>query len=83
MVSSRKSNEQHILRLRFTGMKLKTNFSKESPVWLLGKCYHRKIDSPASDLAELGTDVAAFQSQSDVCSFFFNSYVLYLTKKYP
>lgn len=47
-------------------MKLKTNFSKESPVWLLGRCYHRKTDSPCSDITELGTDVAAFQSQSDV-----------------
>jgi hypothetical protein len=47
------------------GMKLKTNFSKESPVWLLGKCY-RRIESPSSDSTELGTDVAAFQSQSEV-----------------
>ncbi|XP_019867366.1 cysteine protease ATG4D [Aethina tumida] len=43
------------------GMKLKTNFSKESPVWLLGKCY-RRIESPSSDITELGTDVAAIQS---------------------
>lgn len=51
-------------------MKLKTNFSKESPVWLLGRCYHRKTtDSPCSDITELGTDVAAFQSQSDVGNF--------------
>ncbi|XP_060516247.1 cysteine protease ATG4D [Cylas formicarius] len=47
------------------GMKLKTNFSKESPVWLLGVCY-RKIESPSSDITELGTDIAAFQSQSDI-----------------
>jgi hypothetical protein len=47
------------------GMKLKTNFSKESPVWLLGKCY-RRIESPSSDSTELGTDVAAFQSQSEI-----------------
>lgn len=46
-------------------MKLKTNFSKESPVWLLGKCY-RRIESPSSDITEMGTDVAAFQSQSEV-----------------
>lgn len=45
------------------GMKLKTNFSKESPVWLLGKCYHRK-ESP--DVTEMGTDVAAFTSQANV-----------------
>ncbi|KAF2884408.1 hypothetical protein ILUMI_21787 [Ignelater luminosus] len=48
------------------GMKLKTNFSKESPVWLLGRCYHKKVESPCSDSTELGTDVAAFQSQSDI-----------------
>lgn len=47
-------------------MKLKTNFSKESPVWLLGKCYHKKLESPSS--TELGTDVAAFQSQTDITS---------------
>lgn len=45
------------------GMKLKTNFSKESPVWLLGKCYHRK-ESP--DVTEMGTDVAAFTSQANL-----------------
>lgn len=48
------------------GMKLKTNFSKESPVWLLGKCYHKKVESPCSDSTELGTDVVAFQSQTDI-----------------
>lgn len=47
------------------GMKLKTNFSKESPVWLLGKCYYKKIDNP--ETTELGTDIAAFsQSQSNI-----------------
>lgn len=47
------------------GMKLKTNFSKESPVWLLGKCYHRKVDNPEN--TELGTDIAAFsQSQTNI-----------------
>lgn len=49
-------------------MKLKTNFSKESPVWLLGKCYHRRIENP--DITELGTDVAAFtQSQNNIVMF--------------
>lgn len=47
------------------GMKLKTNFSKESPVWLLGKCY-RRIESPSTEITEMGTDVAAFQSQSEI-----------------
>lgn len=46
------------------GMKLKTNFSKESPVWLLGKCYHRKVEDPEE--AELGTDIAAFTSQPNI-----------------
>lgn len=42
-------------------VKLKTNFSKESPVWLLGRCYHRKLspaDSPESS-TEVGTDATA------------------------
>jgi cysteine protease ATG4 len=31
-------------------VKLKTNFSKDSPVWLLGRCYHRKMMvEPPSD----------------------------------
>lgn len=45
------------------GMKIKSNFSKESPVWLLGKCY-RRLESPSSDITELGTDVAAFHISS-------------------
>ncbi|XP_045481735.1 cysteine protease ATG4D isoform X1 [Harmonia axyridis] len=49
----------------FSGMKLRSNFSKESPVWLLGKCY-RRLESPSSDSTELGTDVAAFHSQGDL-----------------
>lgn len=28
--------------------KLKSNFSKEQPVWLLGRCYHRKYTPPSS-----------------------------------
>ncbi|XP_071055196.1 cysteine protease ATG4C [Onthophagus taurus] len=46
------------------GMKLKTNFSKESPVWLLGRCYHKKLEN--TDLTEVATDVAAFQSQGNL-----------------
>lgn len=31
-------------------VKMKTNFSKDSPVWLLGRCYHRKMTAePLSD----------------------------------
>ncbi|XP_066248613.1 cysteine protease ATG4D isoform X1 [Euwallacea similis] len=50
--------------LNSVGMKLKPNFSKESPVWLLGMCY-RKLETP-TELTELGMDVAAFQSQNDI-----------------
>ncbi|VVC91525.1 cysteine protease ATG4D [Leptidea sinapis] len=42
-------------------VKLKTNFSKESPVWLLGRCYHRKL-SPSGSLessTEVGTEATA------------------------
>lgn len=53
--------------LNSVGMKLKPNFSKESPVWLLGMCY-RKLEPPHPESTELGTDVAAFNSQSDIAS---------------
>lgn len=36
-------------------------------MWLLGMCY-RKLEPP-NECTELGTDVAAFQSQSDVSGF--------------
>lgn len=44
-------------------VKIKTNFSKESPVWLLGRCYHRKL-SPTDSVegsTEIGTDATAQQ----------------------
>lgn len=47
-------------------VKLKTNFSKESPVWLLGKCYHKKYEHENS--TELGTDVAFAQSQGQIAN---------------
>ncbi|XP_050313263.1 cysteine protease atg4da [Anthonomus grandis grandis] len=51
--------------LNSVGAKLKPYFSKESPVWLLGMCY-RKLEASSSESAELGTDVAAFQNQSEI-----------------
>ncbi|XP_021915154.1 cysteine protease ATG4D isoform X2 [Zootermopsis nevadensis] len=37
-------------------VKLKTNFSKDSPVWLLGKCYHRKMTIEASSQSDEGNE---------------------------
>ncbi|XP_069693822.1 cysteine protease ATG4D [Periplaneta americana] len=37
-------------------VKLKTNFSKDSPVWLLGKCYHRKMIIDSSPHPEGGIE---------------------------
>ncbi|XP_049781963.1 cysteine protease ATG4C isoform X1 [Schistocerca cancellata] len=41
-------------------VKMKTNFSRDSPVWLLGRCYHRKTDpcdeQPVSDEKEEGIE---------------------------
>ncbi|XP_063976693.1 cysteine protease ATG4D isoform X2 [Diachasmimorpha longicaudata] len=36
--------------------KLKTNFSKESPVWLLGASYHKKAESPETASEAVGFD---------------------------
>lgn len=33
-------------------MKMKANFSKESPVWLLGQCYLKKSDDPLESASE-------------------------------
>ncbi|XP_073818424.1 autophagy-related 4b [Musca autumnalis] len=37
----------HNVKYGWSG-KLKSNFSKEQPVWLLGRCYHRKCTPPSS-----------------------------------
>jgi cysteine protease ATG4 len=37
-------------------VKLKTNFSKDSPVWLLGRCYHRKMIIDSSSQSEEGNE---------------------------
>lgn len=37
----------HNVKYGWSG-KLKSNFSKEQPVWLLGRCYHRKCSPPSS-----------------------------------
>ncbi|XP_026760732.2 cysteine protease ATG4D [Galleria mellonella] len=49
-------------------VKIKTNFSKESPVWLLGRCYHRKL-SPTGSLessTEIGTEATAHQPMEQI-----------------
>ncbi|XP_054731230.1 cysteine protease ATG4D isoform X1 [Anastrepha obliqua] len=37
----------HNVKYGWSG-KIKPNFSKEQPVWLLGRCYHRKYTPPSS-----------------------------------
>lgn len=41
---------------------MKTNFSKESPVWLLGSCYHKKSDD---NLEPVSPEAASEAASSD------------------
>ena len=48
------------IRFDFLGWasKMKTNFSKESPVWLLGSCYHKKSEESLERASEaVGLDM--------------------------
>ncbi|XP_036324689.1 cysteine protease ATG4C [Rhagoletis pomonella] len=46
-VESKLLSMWHNVKYGWSG-KLKPNFSKEQPVWLLGRCYHRKYTPPSS-----------------------------------
>lgn len=51
----------HNVKYSWSG-KIKSNFSKEQPVWLLGRCYHRKY-SPSSSM-ETSTELNTISSSS-------------------
>nr|CAD7588644.1 unnamed protein product [Timema genevievae] len=57
---------------------MKTNFSKDSPVWLLGKCYHRKLSTVLNDSTssvEAGEEANGINSfKSDFSSKFWLTY---------
>nr|CAD7441372.1 unnamed protein product [Timema bartmani] len=59
-------------------VKMKTNFSKDSPVWLLGKCYHRKLSTVLNDSTssvEAGEEANGINSfKSDFSSKFWLTY---------
>ncbi|XP_055678965.1 cysteine protease ATG4C [Lutzomyia longipalpis] len=46
-VESKLMSMWHNVKYGWSG-KLKANFSKEQPIWLLGRCYHRKFSPPPS-----------------------------------
>ncbi|XP_005185864.2 cysteine protease ATG4D [Musca domestica] len=57
----------HNVKYGWSG-KLKSNFSKEQPVWLLGRCYHRKCTPPSSmeNSSELGGMTAMGPDQANM-----------------
>nr|CDJ26741.1 cysteine peptidase 3 family C54 protein [Tityus serrulatus] len=42
-------------------VKVKTNFSYDSPIWLLGKCYHKKLQGQESDFTARNTSMELFK----------------------
>lgn len=42
--------------------KIRSNFSKEQPVWLLGRCYHRKF-SPVSSMENSAEMTASLENK--------------------
>ncbi|XP_061387124.1 cysteine protease ATG4D [Musca vetustissima] len=52
----------HNVKYGWSG-KLKSNFSKEQPVWLLGRCYHRKCTPPSS--MENSSELSGMVGQQD------------------
>ncbi|XP_026468556.1 cysteine protease ATG4D [Ctenocephalides felis] len=46
-------------------VKIRTNFSKELPVWLLGRCYHKKSPSPESSVEVLGSSISSMELATD------------------
>ncbi|CAD6993213.1 cysteine protease ATG4D [Ceratitis capitata] len=55
----------HNVKYGWSG-KIKPNFSKEQPVWLLGRCYHRKYTPPSSmeSSTELSTNAGGLIATS-------------------
>lgn len=56
----------HLLRFYFSGwtVRLKTNFNRDTPIWLLGHCYHKKlVDDQVSgkDVSGLANGMEGFK----------------------
>uniref|UniRef100_A0A6B2EHG3 Cysteine protease n=1 Tax=Phlebotomus kandelakii TaxID=1109342 RepID=A0A6B2EHG3_9DIPT len=43
--------------------KMKANFSKEQPIWLLGRCYHRKFSPPPSMESSMELNPATMEAR--------------------